>query len=76
MNLERQSHNPKLESKEMGPVPVEYPDRETCRVKRSFLEDNFECLNKRSKNCPYLMSFGDSRFCRHPAAMLIFEWRD
>jgi len=76
MSLEREDDKNVIKATEAEPFPVEYPDRETCRVKRSFLEDNYECLSIASKKCPHLMSFGDSRFCRHPAAMVIFEWRD
>jgi hypothetical protein len=66
----------KAEAKTDMMLPDMFPDRKTCRVKHSFLEGEFECLGFWSKKCPYLMSFGESRFCRHPAAALIFEWRD
>jgi hypothetical protein len=56
-------------------IPEKFPDRQTCRVRRStLLDDYFECCNVWRAHCSYCVTFGEQHFCRHPAAALIFEW--
>ena len=56
-------------------IPEEFPDRQTCRVRRSSIsDDNFDCLSRWHSSCPFCMTFGSLYFCRYPAAALILQW--
>jgi hypothetical protein len=56
-------------------IPVEFPDRRTCRVRRStFLDGYFECCNVWRTRCSYCVTLDQQHFCRHPEAALILEW--
>jgi hypothetical protein len=56
-------------------IPEKFPDRQTCRVRRSsILDDYFDCRSSWWANCSYCVTFGDQHFCRYPGAALILDW--
>lgn len=56
-------------------IPLEFPDQQTCRVRRStFVEDFFECCNVYRTRCPYCVTLGRQHFCRHPGVQSILKW--
>ncbi len=47
--------------------PVTFPDSASCRVKRSNLDESFDCLNPWAWRCPHALQVADGYLCRHPA---------
>jgi len=54
-------------------IPEEFPDRQTCRVRRSILDGYFDCVSLWGARCSYCLMIGEQRFCRHPEASLMLD---
>jgi hypothetical protein len=45
-----------------------------CRARRmEHIKESANCRVSRAQHCPYAMTYGSSRFCRHPQRELIID---